>query len=187
MSIYELDTLTLAYARLEDTPENRAALSALFLQAYNEAYAAIVQEKIQPVRREALTLDDDAAFACAALAYPVQRILQVEDAAGRALERQMDEYGVCHVPGYAGRQVWVHYRYLPRPLGADDADGPVLLNAANHGALSLFAAARYHATEMQLARSEFFMQKDYEAVAGIRRVEDGARTRFAAHYPPAPR
>lgn len=185
MDTYELDTLTLHYTRQEDTPENRVLLSPLFLQAYNEAYAAIVREKIQPVRWEEVTLDETETLDGAALGYPAERILRVEDENGAALPLEVMEYGLYRMPGHAKEQVRVQYRYLPRPLSAQDS--PVLLPQDAQGALSLFAAARIHAANMQLNRSEFYMQKYYETVAGIRRLDEGERGRFTAKYPLAPR
>ncbi|MDD3244393.1 MAG: hypothetical protein PHD32_11850 [Eubacteriales bacterium] len=185
MDINALDTLTLRFVREEDTAENRTRLSPQFLQAYNEAYAALVQEKIRPIAFEDVTLDAQGGFSATALDYPLDAVLRVTQGQGTICRCREEGFGNYLVENAQGESVRVCYRHLPPSLTVG-SDVPAFLPAAYHGALSLYAAAQYHAAEMRPARSEFFQQKYYELAANIHRAQDGTPERFTGAYPPRP-
>jgi hypothetical protein len=203
MNTYELDTLTLQYCDEAVTNTNRTLYSPIFLAAYNDAYAGICTERIQPKAYEAVTLDAERCFSVSDLSNRMKKILDVSEledfsaANGFRPSRPLDflwkDHATVRIPLAPGSVVWVRYEYLPAALvnaTPTTEDGntsePALLDEAVHGALCMYAAAAHWRVRKKFEREADWMNAYYMTIRSVEGRRDQRDTSMRNVIPSMP-
>lgn len=129
MNLYELDTKTLMFCKLDSTDsEVRSDKASSFLESYNTAYEKVMREKVCPWCTEPVVLGSDKTFLTSTLSKTCVLINDISSNAdfssgvgyGRAARYQfyeVDGQGTIVVPmAETGDTVYVAYRYMPSRL-----------------------------------------------------------------------
>jgi hypothetical protein len=189
----------------EVSDENRTQYSALFLNAYNEAYFSLCASAVKPVAGQTVKLDAQKRFSPEVLEknlvpggiVGVKACMDFSEGSGYAEAREysfhLTDDGWIAVPGAeAGAQVYVAYRHFPDVLTIDDpADSggessPELLPAQYHGALASYAAAAFFRVRRKFERMQVWMETYLVAVKDLQGNADSASLKLRNVFVPMP-
>jgi hypothetical protein len=204
MTTYELDTLTLTNIGEEDSDDNRTEYSAIFLNAYNEAYFSLCASTIKPTAGQVMTLDNDKRFSPAPFEMnlvpggivAVKKSMDYSGDNGFTASHEYDfhwtEDGLIAVPGAEkGTSIYVVYRHFPKRLtnATDDTDGeqsPTLLPVQYHGALASYAASSFFRVRRKFERMQVWMETYLAAVRDLQGKADSSSPMLRNVFVPMP-